>query len=139
MPPPHIGEDGSAVAPHPEPAVSFRKTGLLDAYVRAGLARIPTLAVATLRAWKEHGEDLRADHENCQYLIDLLKRNTILSESLTTPPVDVSPLMSGIGNRSSRRQEVKVQSVAIYSLTQLGIAFIRACRPPRPQQKPPTP
>jgi hypothetical protein len=132
LPPPHFDKDGKAVAPRPEPVVAFRKTGLLDAYVRAGLARFPRLPVASVADWKNHGEDLKADHENCQYLIDLLKRNTILSESVTTPPVDVTKLVANVVSRTSQRHELKVQPVPVYSLTQLGHGFIRACRPPRP-------
>lgn len=90
LPPPSFDKDGNAIVPRPQPVMTFKKTGLLDAYVRAGLARCPRLPVASVADWKNHGLDLKADHENCQYLIDLLKRNTILSESVTNAPLDIT-------------------------------------------------
>jgi len=136
LPPPRLDEAGKAVTPPPRAILSFKKSGLLNAYVRAGLARRPELAMISMGDWKKHGDELRLDHEDCQYLIDLLKRNAILTESLTTPTVDITPLSPAPGNRSSPQQKAKIQQVAVYSLTQLGISFIRACRPPRPEKRP---
>lgn len=102
---------------------------LLAAFVRAGLARRPELPHLTQGAWRDHAEELTRDSEDFRYVIDLLKRNGILMESFV-PRLDLSPLFPAPGHAAGRR-EIEVKPVPVYSLTQLGVGFMQACRPPK--------
>jgi len=112
--------------------IEFQGEVLLEVYSNAGLSRQQSLAYTTLGDWNEHGTELQADLDDFSLTMDLLKRNRILNESVSTKPIDVSSLVNKMGmNRPPRvPTSVEIPTKVTYSFTQLGALFVSACRPP---------
>jgi len=102
---------------------------LLNIYADAGLSRQPRLSPLSFGDFSEHREDLNADLKEFASSLDLALRNGILRLSVTQEPIDLSDVAAEL-RRNRLPRNLKVIATTEYCVTQLGIDFIAACKPP---------
>jgi len=109
----------------------FSAEQLMDVASHAKLLRYRgSHTSVTVAQWKTHEADLVADRRNFEEMMGLLKRNQILDEIVRTKPIDVmTPIARAVGSVSTSK-DIEVETVTFYRLSQLGTAFVNACRPP---------
>jgi|ERR1035441_3310510 hypothetical protein len=120
---------GATADPRPLTERTLSQVSLLVAYTSAGLSRRPELPYATMGDWDKYADELRLDFEDFHYLLDLLTRNGILRDSVSTPPIDLTPFIP-TARRMNMPKKIAVKQETSYYFTHLGIAFMRACRQP---------
>ena len=104
-------------------AFRLEETSIRIAFTKAGLQRVE--GIPPYERDEQVTEDLDRDAEDLAYLLALLKRNGILEES--PPPIDLDGFIT-VNEMPPPR--TKADDPPTYTLTQLGISFIDACRGP---------
>jgi hypothetical protein len=80
--------------------------------------------------WNANEAILTADNRDFAEMMDILKRNSILDEINRAKPLDVvTPVARAIETRVDS-QDISVETETFYKVSQLGTAFLNACRPP---------
>lgn len=80
--------------------------------------------------WNANKAIITADNRDFAEMIDVLKRNSILDEITHPKPIDVAtPLVRAMESRTNP-QDINVETERFYKLSQLGTAFLNACRAP---------
>src|SRR5579863_2752768 len=108
--------------------VHFNDHDLLSLYASSGLSYWPKLSSITIKEYKENKAEIDADRSGFALMMDLLKRNRVISEVADPKPIDVGGLL---GNRRARVPvTVEIEIKSRYFITELGVSFVKACRAP---------
>lgn len=109
--------------------VKFADYEIKGAYSRAGLSRHSRIAPLNHGDLEEHGDDLREDLKKYEISLNLIMTLGILTEKVTTDPVDLRDFKEQV-KRRNLPSKLKVESTTRYTFTDLGVAFLGACQPP---------
>lgn len=108
-------------------ARTYEEDDLLRVYAAAGLAQHPELAELLLRRNSAFSADIRTDLRNLRFTLDILQKHRILDKELTPMPLSVDDMQSRI---PPAQDVVGINTVPLFRLTELGIAFVAACQAP---------
>jgi hypothetical protein len=111
--------------------VEIREHELTNIYVKAGLSRRPSLSNLSVGEVREGGAELVADLAAFEATVGILKRNGILSETVSTNDIDLRDITRQIQNNNIPRS-LAVNARTVFQITELGAQFIMACRAPTP-------
>lgn len=111
-----IGSSANRVADSPSDR-EYGEDELLNIYVDAGLARSPKLTMLTFGDLEKYGTEVESDWQDFRMTIDTLRRSHLVVE-----------VVRGVQSELSESSTERV--LQTYSISELGVAFVRACRRP---------
>jgi hypothetical protein len=104
----------------------FSDDELKMVYASAGLSRRPTITWLSHGEWMGHQEELDADVREFGITLDITLRARLLAQSDMNEPFDLRTDLS-----SYNHSRVEIKTKTWYSFTDLGTAFVSACREPK--------
>jgi len=108
----------------------FSEEDLRSTYSRAGLSRRPTIAFLTFGEFDQHGPELTADLADFTFSLNVIMRNNLLNERIVNTPIELRDIL-GSDTGGDIRGSIKVETASRFDFTELGGAFVKACRPPK--------
>jgi hypothetical protein len=105
--------------------VNLDRHHLLGMYAKAGLSRQSNLTSVSVKQWDDNRTDYEADMREFDLTMDTLLRHRILEESVSNIPVKPSMYPAPTATAS-----IEIKMKRSYSFTNLGVAFVSACRSP---------
>jgi hypothetical protein len=110
----------------PLTGAEFSKNDLLKFFSEAGLSHFPDLTHITQKEADDNRDALDTDNRNVGLSLDVLTRNRLIEENYRTKIDEHTDFATGAWNLTG------VEVIGIFSLTDLGIAFVQACTAPKP-------
>jgi hypothetical protein len=100
-------------------------------FAQAGLLQVPQFASgASVAEGKIHRAAIDHDNELVTYSLDVLVRTRVFSVKTIPRPVELRVAGDDSAILSSINETINIETVDVYEITSLGLAFIKACRTP---------